>query len=624
MERPASSSTNTRTAWCPLIVKTNQSFEVHILWKSSRNVLRLYQTQKSGEFGRVVSAHVNTEKNDKGEETMYYIFQNEYGVRIHFRLSLFSPALIGSNELSKKFIELRCETEGDAKIARFLTNLVSSKNFSHFDENLNVKKDNEDEEEFRGFYAIACDNAVIVTAGVQEAVETLAQKTNRRKKADVSKPQSKQSKINKFFNEELKDPKGVEKQHVAGFHNRQDIHIDKLEICTDIQLPIDENKVKMIAKNMMERFDPSLVILTVVPRDPELHTEGPNNMYLVVHGRHRLLALKHLKSENKLQYLPMMMNETLTCFILGMTAASSLNYASLRGNELAAKFVSKPNHHDMTQIIVGLVKSVDDREEVVKIIGRYINLLKWSEVLKAAIRNICKWPQDCLELLSKVLLKYECYQTLDTDTRTMQRSNKKLMEGLKLEVPMLLFKEIARFPSEFFRDNADSILNGQKSLKELVNEFKMSEERKKKVAKIEESAGFEKIDVLRQTFPLKFTNDILDKLPPVRPVSDKASVIDKTFIVNYTKTVMKERGTESRTDLDDLRYLEAEQDVHDLKRLLKYAKRDNVKKELQSSIQKFQTILETIKPPTDPYKFSTSPSAVGTNVIKSEKENVLM
>ena len=55
-------------------------------------------------------------------------------------------------------------------------------------------------------------------------------------------------------------------------------------------------------------------------------------------------------------------------------------------------------------------------------------------------------------------------------------------------------------------------------MKQLVKEFTNLEERKKKVAKIEESVGFQSINRLRNEFPEKITKDIIVKLPLVSPV----------------------------------------------------------------------------------------------------------
>ena len=318
----------------------------------------------------------------------------------------------------------------------------------------------------------------------------------------------------------------------------------------------------------------------------------------------RLLALKCLQSQNMLKNLPMMMHETQTCYILGVSSVSGLNYASLRCNEISARYVAKPNHHDMAKIIVGLVESLEDSDKISEVVSRYVNLLKYSQVLKTALRSICKWPLDCLQFLAKIIIKYECYQTFDTDTKLMNRSNQKLLDGIKLEMPVCQFKEIARLPHEFLRENAELILGEKLSVKQMVKEFTNLEERKN-VAKIEESSGFQSIDRLRNEFPEKFTKDIVDKLPLVRPTSGG----DKPFVENYTKIVIDESKEDPEAGLKEIECLQLEQDIQELKRVCKYARRSNVKQEINGIVDRFESQLKKIKsPPQDPYKFPATSS----------------
>jgi hypothetical protein len=295
MLRSASTKTdNPRTAWCPVILKTKNCLEVHLLWKESRNTIKLYQTEEKKDFGRIKAAEFVKERNKKGNLNDYYKVMNEYGDEIYFRSTLLSPALIGSNSFSKMMMELRCESGGDIKLASYLGCLSQSQGFSHHDSNRDIKGeaafDKDEQERFDNFLKAAVENATCATVDRNEAVEAIAKKTNRKKKSsEKPKVKSKQSKLENFFSRELHDPKGVEREHVEGFQARADVHIDNLEVCTEVLLPIDEWKVKMLAKEMSERFDPSKMTLTVVPLDPEaflIGSDKPLN-FVVVHGRHR-------------------------------------------------------------------------------------------------------------------------------------------------------------------------------------------------------------------------------------------------------------------------------------------------------------------------------------------------
>jgi hypothetical protein len=301
MERSASTSAEKpRTAWCPVVLKGRTCHEIHILWKDSRNNVKLYKNVRSKEtFGRIVRAEIVTEKNKKGETNEYYKLVNEYGDEMWFRLTLMSPALIGSNSFSKMMLQLRCEVGGDKKLASYISRLSRSKDFSHHDSNLvsavglsqGVHDDNQ--EEFRVFLLAAYEDATIITVDKDEAVQEIANKTNRKRKSkENSTPkikQNKQERIEKFFTKELRDPSGVEKEHIDCFRGRADINIDNLEICDRVQLPIDNLKVQILSRDMLERFDPSEVTLTAVPKDPGNFNENKleENMFEIVHGRHR-------------------------------------------------------------------------------------------------------------------------------------------------------------------------------------------------------------------------------------------------------------------------------------------------------------------------------------------------
>ena len=274
------------------------------MWKDSRNNLKLFQhkkLEKKEAFGKVVNASVvrerNKEKNNKLDD--YFKVENEYGDENLLDLSIMNPALMGSNSFCKKVVAYRCTEGGNVKIAAYISRLSRSKDFSNHDPNVfspvGLKLDaSSDSEliEFSEFLAAAKEHATVVTTGREEAVQTIAVKTNRKRKVnnkENTKPLTKQERMEKFFQKELKDPKGVENLHVEYLQGRTDVHIDRLEVCPKVVLPLDDLKVKMLAKDMLERFDPSLISLTVVPSDPDSFDVDnlEENDFQIVHGRHR-------------------------------------------------------------------------------------------------------------------------------------------------------------------------------------------------------------------------------------------------------------------------------------------------------------------------------------------------
>ena len=65
--------------------------------------------------------------------------------------------------------------------------------------------------------------------------------------------------------------------------------MDKLEVCSRVLIPIEQMKVKLLAKEMHQKYDPSACILTAVQKEDAPFDEDnlPGNLYEIVHGRHR-------------------------------------------------------------------------------------------------------------------------------------------------------------------------------------------------------------------------------------------------------------------------------------------------------------------------------------------------
>ena len=96
-------------------------------------------------------------------------------------------------------------------------------------------------------------------------------------------------KLEKYFVKENTDPKGHERQCQRSSEGRADIHIDLLDISEEFGLPVDQKKVEKLAKDMFLRVDPTQLVLTVVPDDPEsfCFERAEESLFKVVHGRHR-------------------------------------------------------------------------------------------------------------------------------------------------------------------------------------------------------------------------------------------------------------------------------------------------------------------------------------------------
>ena len=176
--------------------------------------------------------------------------------------------------------------------------------------------------------------------------------------------------------------------------------------------------------------------------------------------------------------LPTMETETVTCYVLACLTQS--HYLTLRGYELAAKHVGKPNHHDLLYTLQGLKQNNEDTEAIMKAITRYLALQKCTDAEKSSLRSLSKWPNEVLETLKNVLWKYERFQTSDTDDSTMKKAEKLLKEGRKQITPITLFQGISKMPFAQFQAHAKEILEEKSSLKEVFQNYTEELGRKQK------------------------------------------------------------------------------------------------------------------------------------------------
>ena len=291
--------------------------------------------------------------------------------------------------------------------------------------------------------------------------------------------------------------------------------------------------------------------------------------------------LQLLKSEGKLKDLIMMEQGEVTCYILGASSLSGVNFAYMRGQDIQAKFNLAPNHHELVHIINGMKEVFVDAAKVMEVVTRYANILKFSDAMKAAIRLICKWPTENVEILVKILAKYQNYQTADSDLKTMKKNNAKLMKGEKLIMPISLFKEVSKFPQDYLMENSGSVLSGAVAVRDLVAGFAASEVRRKKEALIVQSSGHQTIENLRNRFPKMFTQDIIDKLPASKTTSSEKA------IECYTKSVIENKKSDPGESLNQLKIIEMNKDLHEVRSFHKQAKRPKVKEALESLVKNF-------------------------------------
>ena len=114
---------------------------------------------------------------------------------------------------------------------------------------------------------------------------------------------------------------------------------------------------------------------------------------------------------------------------------------------------------------------------------------------------------------------------------------------------------------------------------------------------------------MRKKGSTKFSKEIVDKLPLVRP----SCVGDKPFVESYAKIVMDESKEDPEAGCKDMECLELEQDSG-IEESLQIVRRSNVKKEINGIVASYESTVKKIKsPPQDPCKFPDTSSKVSSD-----------
>ena len=150
--------------------------------------------------------------------------------------------------------------------------------------------------------------------------------------------------VEEKYQEEVHCQEGVERVYSDSFASSGDMDLSSLEVDPVLKTRISIFHVEGIKKEMLSRFDPSLISIVVRPAevskfDPH-HPE--RSKYYVIQGVHSFTALCNLKKEGKLHRLPGMGEGSVSVTIVNIEDTELVLYGHLRSNALASTFVRKP------------------------------------------------------------------------------------------------------------------------------------------------------------------------------------------------------------------------------------------------------------------------------------------
>ena len=144
--------------------------------------------------------------------------------------------------------------------------------------------------------------------------------------------------------EEISDHKGVEKKYSNSFIGSADVSLSLMEVDPVLKKKVRYFHVIGIKKEIMRRFDPSLLSITVRPKDmTTFNSQDPgNSQYYVVQGIHSFRALQEIEREGKLRELSTVRDGLVTVHVVNIEDKELVLYGNVRSNSLASVFVRKP------------------------------------------------------------------------------------------------------------------------------------------------------------------------------------------------------------------------------------------------------------------------------------------
>ena len=558
LKRSASSkSPNPRTAWFPILTKVGEEYKLDVGWKYYDGSLGFFSTASKNcdvkpPWGEIVLCEFNRTVNNKGEAGDYFRFQNFKGQRCNFKVDLLNPKYMGVNDFTQMILELRAGGKVDL-LAKFLSILPNAEGFHHHNREIHsaigLLKDDDgtqlgdasEEEDLKKFIEYARDAAIVVETKKEVLALLAAGRKKEGKQEAVGKSASKKSKSEKIIddkNAELEDKDGVEKSFIQNYVGRAEISIDNIELSEKLCIPINQFKVLGIAQSMKAQFDPSLVTLTVYPADEKnFDTENlDRNKYKIIHGNHRYLALLHLDKNGLLSSLPSLHDRCVVCCVVVVKHKSDVAYGNMRGNELAVKHQRKPYVHELVFVMDNFNKTYKSKDKALEMVLRCAKVLSVHPDEITALKKLSSWKPDNFQALILVLKKYEVYQTEDCKD-SLERNNKRLMEGLKLKVTLAMFKAISRCDQDYFKENSQSVLDKKLSLKSLLGNVDKDLGKKKAYQIVASLTNFQSPEQLEHEYPGKFTEDKIDRYEGA-DIHNGAANIKGQLLMDYCKSVL--------------------------------------------------------------------------------------
>ena len=592
-----------RTGWTPLVCEKGGTYQIRMTCQRKGGKRDLFTsapaaTKPRPSWAPIISCEHLVERSSCGDKKEEMMFTNMDNEKKPFSVDLLNPLIFGCNPFSQKCAGLMVEHK--LKLLAIYYELLSkSTGFcSHkdgHDENglpvagteavVQYLVDNGGSvKDLKEFKKLAIENAF--KFGEKKVPEQNGEKDkidqnfrlsncNKRKITDFFNPGAKKKltktdRIENNFREAIEEENGIEKSLVNSYVKFVYIKIEKLSVCPNLYLPVDEGNVRAIAESMEDQFDPVLAVLTVYPdpadsenyRSPE---DNENINFRVICGQHKYRAMRQLIAQGKEAKMKGLPGGKIPCYVCSTGSAAVVNHANIRNNDINVKFKNTAGHEDLVFVFCGLAKTADDEDDAAEIVKRICSCRRTAPADMTALVKIIGWPREALVKLLVVLDKFKKFQTTDCVGGYGNKTKLKNRQGKTLT--KLEFRQLGSCKPAFFLANYEKVLENEKSLREILKEAQDQNDLAKTISAASQVAGHADMKSLRGKYPEKFDESILKKFIGAEVFGKKKNAQGQ-LLANYIKSI-KKGGEGVIKDQVDLVEISGVYDV-DAARLYKY------------------------------------------------------
>ena len=479
------------------VTKVNKVYELTIMYRNTRGLVSPFSKSKQNDHIKIpwgtptMCEYILPTGEEEGCGS--FVFNSRRRDSAKFSLSEFSSFEEGKNMFAKQVAGMIVDGK-QSLLALYLACMVHSSEFVHhregfhtsegfqlqgYDEVLSsVVKFGGSLADYQNFINLAKREAKVVenaSVTAQDITRFFVPKRSLESETSgsVSAKKTKADIIDDLEKQELKDPEGLEKKHQEGIVGLANIPLDNLEVASTLENTVNNIRVNRIILSLKSRYDPSLSIPVVCPKDENASNIDLNNVettkFLVVQKVHLVKAFQVMHRNNEFTKLSSHCDGTVICFVVKLDTDVAKHHANLKGNDIMNRFARPVRPQDLIGTFYSLSQVSNDGVDAMKSIDRMLRLFRIGPNESTSVRKICSWSNEPLEAFMKVKNEFENFQTLDVD-ESKSKYHGKLIRGEKMTFTNALLNSIAKVDEEKFLAGHSKILSNVCSVKSFVEE----------------------------------------------------------------------------------------------------------------------------------------------------------